>query len=153
MPHPYNQKQIDRFWSNVDVGKPATCWPWLLSTTSHGYGQVAMQLDNRNRTLKAHKVAWEIKNNKRIPSLMSALHVCLNRTCCNPNHVFLLGDVLPDNLGKAGDNNGMSKLTERQAIIIKHKLADLSTREVSDLMGISYNAVWDIRNEQTWQHI
>ena len=40
---------------------PDACWPWELSTGSHGYGQ-----------------AWDVD------------HVCHNRLCCNPSHLRLL---------------------------------------------------------------
>jgi len=43
-----------RFWSNVDVGSPDACWPWLASRDEKGYG--------RFRGKRAHRLAWEFEN-------------------------------------------------------------------------------------------
>ena len=152
----YTQKQIDRFWSNVDMGEPSECWPWQRSRHSAGYGQVGLN----GLILKAHKVAWEIRNNERIPVGVSALHNCGNRLCCNPAHVYLQGKVAPlpeaatvRRTAAQGEANSHARLTARQAVLIKYRLAELTTREVAETIGISYNAVWDIRNGVTWRHI
>ena len=151
----YTQKQIDRFWSNVKVGATEECWPWKLSIRLDGFGQVSLRIDGKDWILKAHKVAWEIHNNLKIPSYISARHSCDNLKCCNPHHVTV---NMPDTLtvtgsGPRGESHGRAKLTEKQARLIKYKLNALTTREVSDSFSVSFHTVWDIRKGITWRHI
>lgn len=150
----YTQKQIDRFWNNVTVGEPDDCWPWMRSKTSNGYGQVGLRIDGHDRILKAHKVAWELHNNKRLSLNVRASHSCANRLCCNPHHVIAQPD---DDAGVpahvCGERHGMSKLTGRQVRIIKYRLNALSTREIAAAFGVSFQAIWDIRKGVTWRHV
>lgn len=147
----YSQKQIDRFWANVDVGDAERCWHWKLSTNS-GYGQVALG----GRILKAHKVAWEIHNDAQIPIEGRATHSCGSRLCCNPRHVvvwpreFLANEGLT---GARGESHGNAKLTERQVRLVKYRLNTLTTREIADTMRVSFHTIWDIRKGVTWRHI
>jgi len=152
----YTQKQIDRFWTNVDIGEPDDCWFWLRSQHSNGYGQVALRIDNRNRILKAHKVAWEIHNNQRLTPNVRAWHNCSNRLCCNPRHVIVQSDnLITADLphGARGEQHGNAKLTERQVKIVKYRLNALTTREIADTMRVSFHTIWDIRKGITWRHV
>ena len=151
----YTQKQIDRFWNNVAVAGSNDCWNWQLSVCN-GYGQVGLVVDNQSRILKAHKVAWEIHNNKRLGLNVRASHSCDNRLCCNPRHVVvqpdhILGADIPRSVH--GEKHGMSKLTERQVRIIKYRLNALTTREIADSFRVSFHTIWDIRNGITWRHV
>lgn len=152
----YTQKQIDRFWSNVDIREPDECWPWKRSKHPGGYGQVGLVVDGNSRVHKAHKVAWEINRDTRLPLWLRARHSCDNRLCCNPHHVV----VQPDHItgvdlprGIHGERHGRAKLTEQQARLIKYRLNLLTTREVADAFNIAYHTVWDIRRNITWRHI
>ena len=154
----YTQKQIDRFWNNVDVGEPDECWPWKLSRRLDGYGQVGMLIDGDNRILKAHKVAWELHNKTQLPRNTRASHSCDNPECCNPHHVVVHADRHYAEYGIAsaqvrGEQHGRSKLTEKQARIIKYRLNALTTREIADAFSVAFHTVWDIRKGVTWRHI
>ena len=154
----YTNKQVDRFWSNVDIGKPRECWPWKRSKHTSGYGQVGIRIDGTPRVMKAHKVAWEMRNNRRLAPLSRARHTCGNKLCCNPRHVYIVTTIEQSQLTieetyARGEKHGHAKLKERQALIIKYRLNALTTREIADAFSISRNAVWDIRNNKTWRHI
>ena len=153
----YTEKQIERFWSNVDILGADECWPWKRSLHSKGYGQVGLRIDGQDKVFKAHKVAWEITHKQRIPAGVHGLHTCDERLCCNPSHIYLQGHPTPglaDDRGVArGSRNGRAVLSERQAILVKYRLNDLTTREVADTIGVNYNTVWDIRHDKTWRHI
>lgn len=90
--HPVPQRVIDRIWQRIERRGPEECWPWRLSTGSHGYGQVGWQRDDgRPGTAgtTAHRVAW-LAANGPIPEGLTVDHACRNPICCNPAHLRLL---------------------------------------------------------------
>lgn len=91
--HAVPERVIARIWDRVDMRGPDECWPWKLSTGSHGYGQVGWKVDGSrtNAMTTAHRVAWMAANGETvIPPGMTVDHVCHNRVCCNPAHLRLL---------------------------------------------------------------
>jgi group I intron endonuclease len=55
---------------------------------------------------------------------------------------------------RAGINHKMTKLTEKQVVIIKKQLAlGYKPKQVSDLLNLSYYAIKDIHRGKTWKHI
>jgi hypothetical protein len=81
------QKSIDReisFWAKVDKRQPYECWPWLASTNKDGYGQFWVG----NTFVGAHRYSWELTRKCEVPDGKMILHLCDNRICCNPNHLY-----------------------------------------------------------------
>lgn len=74
-------------WSRVDVRRADECWPWRLSTGSHGYGQT---WDGTTVTL-AHRAAYALT--RYLHPSMTVDHICRNRVCCNPSHLRLMPNV------------------------------------------------------------
>lgn len=77
-------ERMDRFWSKVK--KSGGCWEWTGGTDERGYGR--LWGDDQNRSLKAHRVSWELANGP-IPDGMHVLHHCDNPPCVNPAHLWL----------------------------------------------------------------
>jgi hypothetical protein len=91
--HPIPQRVIDRIFDNYDIRGEDECWPWKLSTGSHGYGQIGWQTDTGIEAgTTAHRVMW-IAVNGPIPEGLTVDHRCRNRPCGNPRHLRLRTNV------------------------------------------------------------
>jgi len=146
----------DRFWKKVT--KTDTCWLWTGSIGNTGYGQLRV---NR-KTVRAHRVSWELHNSK-ILSGMCVLHKCDNPPCVNPDHLFLgtHKDNASDREYKERGNHargsavGISKLQDWHVVIIRKMLAsDLWTgKSISELFAVNNRSISNIKNNRTWKHI
>lgn len=91
-PHPVPQRVLDHAWDAVEI-RANGCWPWTMSTASHGYGQIGWggSTSGRGGTV-AHRAIWQSLHGP-IPAGMTVDHLCRNRTCVNPFHLRLLSNV------------------------------------------------------------
>lgn len=78
-----------RFWGRLPRGNKESCWEWVGSKTSAGYGTFGLSLNSQEKTtVLAHRFSYQITNGP-IPKNMYVCHKCDNPSCCNPEHLFL----------------------------------------------------------------
>jgi hypothetical protein len=153
-----SKKDIERFWSKVDVKAPNECWEWKGTKSEDGYGQFSC---GRGVNYRPNRVSWTIHFGS-IPKGMLVCHICDNRSCANPSHLFLgtPKDNMIDMAKKGrtgislGEKHGSSKLKENDIMDIKRMLLKgISQKKIANIFGISQYAISKIKRGITWSWI
>ncbi len=146
----------DRFWAHVQKSDNA-CWLWTGTKNAYDYGVFGY----RGKLLFAHRVSWELHNNKKIPDGMCILHVCDRPICCCPSHL-LLGTKLDNSRDMSrkgrsarGERSGVAKLTEALVIEMRKRYAagGVLIRELAEEVGMSRPAMGAAIRGENWKHI
>ena len=161
------KKDVDRFWSNVDIRGESECWLWQLSRDKKNYGQFQL----RGKCERSYRISWFLVNGL-IPELFEGLpamicHSCDNPPCCNPNHLFLGNHAINTKdsavkdrrfslrLGNRGKENCSAELVEVQVCEIKTLLREgvLTHREIAEIYGVSKSTITSIGSGKHWSHV
>lgn len=134
----------ERFHSYVLKGDKAACWPWQGSILKTGYGSIR----ERGRSIRANRLAYEFAHNVQLRASEHVLHRCDNRSCCNPNHLFLgtpktnSDDKIAKRRHVFGEKHHACKVTSDQIVAIRAaKKAGVTQRRIAEAFGISEGAV------------
>lgn len=134
---------------------PLECWPWYGPLTNDGYGLARI----KGKIFRAHRLVYQSLIGP-IPDGLYVCHLCDNRACVNPQHLFL-GTPL-DNMrdkqrkGRAwhprGEQSSAAKITEDDVRTIRAaRFTPIS--ELARRYGISRNQVFTIRRREAWKHV
>lgn len=77
-------KHEEKFWRRVDRSDSNACWEFP-NVCADGYG---IYCPEGIIVLRAHRYAWEITRGCKAPEGMYILHLCNNRPCVNPSHLY-----------------------------------------------------------------
>ena len=170
-PRPVRERFGEKF---IKGDGPNACWIWTdcMSTGDSrgtGYGRFWL----RGKTLRAHRVAWELYRGP-IPDGLHVLHRCDNPSCVRPDHLWLgtTGDNNVDRDAKGrgncgrGDQHGLHVHPERIARGEQHGHARLTIqqiqairrdarfqREIAAAYGVAQSTISVIRSGKTWSHL
>jgi HNH endonuclease len=135
------------------------CWEWQGPINSSGYGRFVIE----NSHKLAHRVAYEMFVGE-IPSGMNVCHVCDNRICVNPHHLWLgtQSENLLDAVSKGrmfqpntnGENNGNRKLSSNDVQTIRSLFIGGHKKfRIADIFNVSASTISDIISRKTWKDI
>jgi len=133
------------------------CWLWMGMLKDTGYGHFCF----KQKTVRAHRASWEIYNGA-IPDGLHVLHRCDNRSCVNPEHLFL--GTHQDNMrdchekgraiGPQGEAAHLAKLTTDDVLAIRAMPYDRRTLStLSRQYGVSTQTIHKIIKRKTWKHV
>ena len=147
---------IERFLDRVDK-RPDGCWVWNGSLFPTGYGQFQPERKRSSAGGLAHRWAYILLVGP-IPVRKSVLHRCDNKSCVNPDHLFLgsQADNIADKVAKGrqarGERHGMSTVSDETVRAIQAALArGVCQAEIGRWYGVSRQYVGFIRRGITRQ--
>lgn len=156
---PLQDEAMRYFTERVDIRGQRECWLWKLSTGSHGYGQLFW--DKKVQT--AHRFAYKLFIGD--PGRLQVNHICGNRKCCNPSHLYAgtqlenFYDMLRHGTHtppphKKGSQVGNSKLTEAEVRQIKIALkSGENGASIARRFNVSVSTISLIRRNIRWAHV
>ena len=128
---------------------PDKCWEWEGTRYPHGYGRIFLSTKD-NKCLYAHRVAWELASDQKIPDGLQVNHHCDNRPCVNPAHLYVgtQADNMKDRCDRGRTRNGLPHVPDeivREAVALvksglTYRAAALRVR--SKGYPCSYPSVW-----------
>ena len=154
---------VEKFCNHLpDILDENQCWEWQ-GTINHkkgGYGQ----LSYNKKTLKAHRISYEIYYAEPLGDL-HCLHKCDNPSCVNPIHLFpgTNLDNVRDKVKKErcytgnqkGENNGASKLSDDIAKNIRklYNTGSYTKTKLGEMYNVHRSTISYIVNNKTFKHL
>ncbi|BAO82900.1 external origin protein [Serpentinimonas maccroryi] len=144
----------ERFWKKVEKRSPDECWPWIGSIDTRGYGNIGADGDKPLR--RAHRVAYELCV-APIPEVLVVCHVCDNRACVNPQHLFVATqrENVLDMVRKgrrqwpSGELHRWAKLSTADVVAIRDDTR--APRLIRAQYGIGQTTLYQIKRRETWR--
>jgi HNH endonuclease len=136
---------------------PTLCVIWT-GAHAKGYGQIKWN----GKTYGTHRLAWELEHGS-IPKGWCICHHCDERACIEVDHLWLdTYQANNDDMARkgrrvivAGEGNGQSRLTERQAGEVKWLALEgrLSQSAIGARYGVVRGTVRDIKSGRIWSRV
>jgi len=160
----YDKKDLERFWTKVDIRNWDECWEWLAQKDKDGYGRIKI----KKKCLRAHRFSFFIHNGF-VDKNLYVCHSCDNPSCVNPHHLWIgtNRDNQNDLVEKSkiinkknksknmGEKSHLSKLKEEDVIAIRNLYLDKSIliKDIANKFDITITNVQDIVKNKTWKHV
>lgn len=132
------------------------CFLWTGAINSGGYGSIHRD----GKSTSASRYIYE-QTFGTIPDGLHVCHVCDNRLCVNPTHLFL--GTAKDNVldckkkgrlnrtGPRGERQQCAKLTVQDVLWIRSR--PLSIRKMAKILGISKSTLVEALLGRSWKHV
>lgn len=144
----------ERFAMYAQKGKTGQCWNWAGSICKEGYGIIAVE----RKLKRAHRYSWELVHGE-IPTGISILHKCDNRSCVNPSHLYpgTQFDNMRDRAVRGRGNHPRGEDHYRAKLTNEQVRAIYSSGAHSSILSLHYRIpvqlVSDIRSGRKWKSV
>lgn len=136
---------------------PTGCMVWKGTLDIGGYGRmrISRQRGKQGKFRAAHRVAWEHANACRVPRGRMVLHLCDNRACVNPDHLFLgtaqdnSSDMVAKGRSMRGEAHHKAKLSEADVMAIRQD--GRSESVIAADYGVAKSTINAIRARRIWR--
>lgn len=144
----------DEFTAALDAGVarggPEDCWPARGSKTEGGY----VRISRRSVRRYAHRLAWELANNRPVPPGMQIVHSCDNRECANPAHLSAATPKENSRQMLERGRSGRAKLSPEDVRAIRALAAGgAGPPTLASEFGVSVPHIKRILNRQAWKDL
>lgn len=121
----------------------------------HGYAHFRF----KKKDVRAHRLVYEECFGPIADGLV-VRHKCDVRNCVNPEHLEIgtpldnARDKVERGRSSVGEKNGRHKLTEETVREVRTLVkSGMTTKDISDELGIKFYTVKNIRERKTWKHV
>jgi hypothetical protein len=126
------------------------CWLWSGRTNNYGYGVIRV----KGKNVYTHRLSWELRNGRKIPSGLMVRHSCDNRTCIHPDHLSL--GTHQDNMKDMADKGKRTnhKLSETQVRrLVKLRDDGVPVDKYAKELGIGVTYARRVAAKKAWRHL
>ena len=147
----------ERFLSKAPQNEtPSGCLEWTGKPDRNGYGRLGFD----GRELYAHRTAFELYSQVKIPRGMQIRHKCDNRRCVNPAHLELgtkqdnMTDMMSRQRQSKGETHNTAKLKEGDVLRVRRLLEEgIAQRVIAEEYGVSPSLISLISQGKIWRHL
>ena len=133
------------FWSKVNARHE--CWHWTAAKNKAGYGLFLLD----GKLTGAHRVAWQLARGP-IPEGAQVMHICLTKSCVNPDHLELSSDPMRRKRKPAPRYS--EKLLEEDIPMIRAELKlGVSQVDIAKQYGVTKQTISRIKRGETWKSV
>lgn len=142
------------------IPQPSGCWEVQGYALPSGYVQIAegSWLNPPYVRIRAHVLAWELANGRKVPKGLVVMHSCDNPRCANPAHLSVgtQRQNILDSIHKGRYNCfGRQKLDAEKVREIRRLGATgtLTHKAIGKMFGVGRSAITGILSGATWGHV
>jgi len=150
----YNKDNLQKRIKANSIVSKNNCWVWSKSLSKTGYGDMCVY---KEKSHAAHRWSYLVFNGE-IPKGKLVCHSCDNRSCVNPEHLFL-GTHKENCLDmhkkgrwcdRKGEKHPLSKFIDKDIkYIFKLNRSGLSQTQIGNKLGVNQSVISRILNNKS----